>query len=88
MRIIAIVYELLLILGGAVACSGLIVAKKPDAERLLAKIAPFQALIGLALMGLGIIFFIMQGPITDFKSITVDPMYPSISTPPMFIAMP
>ncbi len=74
MRIIAIVYALLLILGGAVACSGLIVAKKPDAERILAKLAPFQALIGLALMGLGIIFFIMQGPITAFKSISAEPM--------------
>lgn len=74
MRIIAIVYELLLILGGAVACSGLIVAKKPDAERILTKIAPFQALIGLALMGLGVIFFVMQGPIAAFKSISADAM--------------
>ena len=72
MRIIAIVFELLLILGGVVACSGLIVAKKPDAERILAKIAPFQALIGLALIALGIIFFVMLGPVAAFKAIKVD----------------
>jgi hypothetical protein len=74
MRIVGIIYELLLILGGAVACSGLIVAKKPDAEKYLIKLAPFQALIGLALMALGVIFFIMQGPITALKSISADPL--------------
>ncbi len=72
MRIIGIVFELLLILGGVVACSGLIVAKKPDAEKILAKLAPFQALIGLALIALGVIFFVMLGPVTAFKAIKVD----------------
>ncbi len=72
MRIIGIVFELLLILGGIVACSGLIAAKKPDAERILAKLAPFQAMIGLALIGLGVIFFVMIGPVNAFKAIKVD----------------
>lgn len=72
MRIVGIVFELLLILGGVVACSGLIAAKKPDAEKLLAKLMPFQALIGLALIGLGIIFFVMLGPVAAFKAIKVD----------------
>ena len=72
MRILAIVFELLLILGGVVACSGLIAAKKPDAEKILAKLAPFQALIGLALIGLGVIFFVVLGPVAAFKAIKVD----------------
>jgi hypothetical protein len=72
MRIVGIVFELLLILGGIVACSGLIVAKRPGAERILARLAPFQALIGLALIGLGVIFFVMLGPVAAFKAIKAD----------------
>jgi hypothetical protein len=42
-----------LIVGGILAVSGLIVAKRPDAKRLIGKLVPYQAVIGVALLGLG-----------------------------------
>lgn len=44
-----------LILGGILAISGLIVAKKPDAKELIAKLQPFQAIIGIALLIFGVL---------------------------------
>jgi len=41
---------ILLILGGILAASSLIVAKKPDAKEMIAKIAPYQATIGIILL--------------------------------------
>ena len=51
---------ILLIAGGVLACSALIVAKKPDAKHMLEKLVPFQALIGLALLIVGVIS-LLQG---------------------------
>jgi len=45
---------LLLIAGGILAAANLIVAKKPDARALIAKIAPYQATIGIALLVMGV----------------------------------
>jgi len=72
MRILAIVFELVLILGGVVACAGLIAAQKPDAQKYLEKLVPFQAVIGLTLIAFGIIFFVVGGPIAMFKAIKVE----------------
>ena len=47
-------YFVALILGGILGISGLIVAKKPDAKELIAKLQPFQAVIGIALLIFGI----------------------------------
>ena len=47
-------YFVSLILGGILGISGLIVAKKPDAKEMLAKLQPFQAFIGIALLIFGI----------------------------------
>ncbi len=44
-----------LILGGILACAGLIVAKKPDAKELIGKLQPFQAIIGVALLVFGVL---------------------------------
>jgi hypothetical protein len=46
----------LLILGGILAASSLIVAKKPDAKEMIAKIAPYQAIIGIILLLDGIYY--------------------------------
>jgi len=46
---------LVLIAGGILAVSSLIVAKKPDAQKLIDKLVPYQAIIGVALLVLGII---------------------------------
>jgi hypothetical protein len=45
---------ILLILAGILAASGLIVSKKPDAAKLIAKIQPYQATIGIILLAFGI----------------------------------
>ena len=44
----------LLIAGGLLGASGLIVGKKPEAKELIAKLVPYQASIGVALLGIGI----------------------------------
>jgi hypothetical protein len=46
---------LLLIVGGILAVSSLIVAKKPDAKPLIDKLVPYQALIGVILLAFGIV---------------------------------
>ena len=46
---------LVLIVGGILAVSGLIVAKKPDAKQLLDKLMPYQAIIGVVLLALGVL---------------------------------
>src|ERR1700760_2343505 len=53
---------IILILGGILALSALIVAKKPDAQRIIAKLAPWQTIIGIALIVLGIINFVRLVP--------------------------
>lgn len=50
-----LINALLLILGGILATAGLIVAKKPEARQLIDKLVPFQVLIGVALLVLGVV---------------------------------
>jgi hypothetical protein len=50
-----LINALVLIVGGILAVSGLIVAKKPDAKELIDKLVPYQAIIGIALLALGIV---------------------------------
>jgi hypothetical protein len=50
-----LINALVLIAGGILAASGLIVAKKPDAKQLIDKLVPYQAIIGVALLALGIL---------------------------------
>lgn len=50
-----LVNALLLAVAGVLAVSGLIAAKTPDAKHLLDKLLPYQALIGVALLVLGVI---------------------------------
>ena len=63
---------LLLVLGCLLAISALIVAKKPDAKAALDKLVPFQALIGVGLIVLGIINFIRVLPaLTDIFKVNL-----------------
>jgi hypothetical protein len=55
MELIYLVNVLMLIAGGILAASGLIVAKKPNAKELIDKLVPFQVIIGVALLGLGVV---------------------------------
>lgn len=50
-----LINALVLVLGGILAISGLIVAKKPDAKQMIDKLVPYQAMIGVALLVLGIL---------------------------------
>jgi hypothetical protein len=60
------IHVLVLVLGGILAVSALIVAQKPNARQMIEKIAPYQTLIGLGLIGLGIVnFFRMVPHLTD-----------------------
>jgi len=51
-----------LILGGVLALSALIVAKRPDAQNLIAKLTPWQTIIGIGLIVLGVINFVRLVP--------------------------
>jgi hypothetical protein len=62
----------LLIAGGILACSSLIVAKKPEAKDLIAKLAPFQAIIGAGLLVLGVLHLVTNLDI--FKAISMVPV--------------
>ncbi len=53
---------LLLIAGGVLAASSVIVAKKPEARELIAKIAPYQAVIGIVLLITGVLNVFRFGP--------------------------
>jgi hypothetical protein len=54
------------LLGGVLAISGLIIAKKPDAKAMIDKLTPYQALIGVAMVFLGVINFVRILPyLTD-----------------------
>jgi hypothetical protein len=52
--VMAYIQPLLLILAGILAASSLIVAKKPDAAKLIAKLTPYQATMGIILLIWGI----------------------------------
>lgn len=50
-----LINALVLIAGGVLAASGLIVAKKPDAKQLIDKLVPYQAIIGVVLLVFGVL---------------------------------
>ncbi len=58
---------ILMIAGGILGVSGLIVAKKPDAKALIDKLVPFQAFIGVGLLALGIWALLNFGLINTFR---------------------
>lgn len=55
MDLLTLLNVLLLIAGGILAASGVIIAKKPNAKDLIDKIVPYQAFIGVGLLGLGVL---------------------------------
>jgi multisubunit Na+/H+ antiporter MnhC subunit len=65
---------ILMLAGGILGVSGLIVAKKPDAKALIEKLVPFQAFIGVGLLAMGIWALLQIGPINMFKVIKVMPI--------------
>jgi len=55
MELIFLLNIIALIAGGLLAASGLIIAKKPNAKEMIDKLVPFQVIIGVALLGLGLV---------------------------------
>lgn len=66
---------ILMIAGGILGVSGLIVAKKPDAKALIDKLVPFQAIIGVGLLGFGLWLLIRIGPLNMFRGFSIVPIY-------------
>jgi hypothetical protein len=61
-----------LILGGILAMSAILVAQKPEAKRIVDALTPFQTLIGIGLIVMGIIDGIALLPkITDFFKVNL-----------------
>jgi len=60
---IEILNAIAVILGGILAISGLIIAKRPDAKQYIDRLTPYQALIGVAMVILGVIDFFRILPI-------------------------
>ncbi|HEX7700121.1 MAG TPA: hypothetical protein VF403_05355 [Kofleriaceae bacterium] len=50
------------ILGGILALSAMIVARQPNAQNLIAKLTPWQTIIGVGLIILGVINFVRMVP--------------------------
>jgi hypothetical protein len=72
MRGISIVFDLILILAGVLALSGIIVAKNPNARQIIDRLVPFQAFVGLGALILGLVLLLKFGPINMFRGITHD----------------
>lgn len=63
---IEVLNAIAVLLGGVLAISGLIIAKKPDAKAMIDKLSPYQALIGVVMVFLGVINFVRILPyLTD-----------------------
>lgn len=69
-----IVTSLLLVVGGVLAVSALIIAKQPEAKKYIDKLLPFQALIGVGMLVMGILFFLRSLP-TVFPLIKAVPLW-------------
>ena len=51
-------FQILTIVGGVVTASPLIVAHKPNAKELFARIAPYQGLLGVGVLALGVLWLV------------------------------
>jgi hypothetical protein len=67
-------FALLLISAGLLGASSLIVAKKPNAARIIESLMPFQALIGAGTLVLGIVALLRWGPRALFDIAKVFPL--------------
>jgi hypothetical protein len=69
-----ILNALLLVVGGILAVSGLIVAKQPNAKELIDKLVPYQAIIGVAMLAFGVLDLLRTLGIL-FTWIRVSPLF-------------
>ncbi len=69
---------ILILLGGIIAASGLIISKAANAKELIAKITPYQGFIGVALLGYGLFDLITNLDLLKF-AFHFKPMLPSLA---------
>lgn len=69
-----LINALLLIVGGILALSGIIVAKQPNAKDVIDKLVPYQAIIGVAMLVLGVVNLLRTLGVL-FTWIRVSPLY-------------
>ena len=69
-----LINALLLIVGGILALSGIIVAKQPNAKDVIDKLVPYQAIIGVAMLVLGVLNLLRTIGVL-FTWIRVSPLY-------------
>lgn len=55
MDLLIVINALVVIVGGILAVSALIIANKPDAKQIIDKLVPFQALIGVGMIALCVV---------------------------------
>jgi hypothetical protein len=65
---------ILMLAGGLLGISGLVVAKKPDAKKLIDQLVPFQAFIGVGLLAIGLVRWFQFGIINIFKGLSAFPV--------------
>ncbi|HTL32277.1 MAG TPA: hypothetical protein VL326_04090 [Kofleriaceae bacterium] len=72
MSVLVVINCLLAILGGILATSNIIVAKRPDAKQLIDRLTPYQVFIGVGLVIVGLIDFVksLKG-LTDFFKVNL-----------------
>lgn len=62
-------HTVLLILAAVLALSGLIASKSADAKKMVDKLVPYQAMIGVGLLSVGLIQLLRVGPINLFRTL-------------------
>lgn len=69
MNVLANIMMVLLLVGGVLALSNVIVAKSPDAKKIIDKLVPYQAFIGVAMLGISVVLILYLGPINMFRAL-------------------
>lgn len=67
------VAPIVLILGGILAASTMIIAKRPDAQQAINKLVPFQGAIGIALLVIGVLALLRS--INIIKAMSAYPIF-------------
>lgn len=58
----SMLYTILSIVGGLIAASSFVIAKKPDAQQLFDKLAPYQGFIGIGMLATGVLWLLQVLP--------------------------